>query len=115
MEVKEFVYSRSLFKNDWDVTEHVRGDFKSRMSMYETLVSRVIMYGVEGCKCKEYKDVEKLHIKCIRWTLRWEKCWLWYIVLKEMDREKMKIRAGNSAYKFEEKVLESDLRTIVKA
>ena len=51
----------------------------------------------------------------IRWTLGLDRCTPWYIVLKEVDREKIKIRTGNRAC-FEEKVLlESQARRIVKA
>ena len=44
-----------------------------------------------------------------------DRCTPWYIVLKEVDRKKIKIITGNRACKFEEKVLESQGRRIVKA
>ena len=75
----------------------------------------VLLYGVKMWGWKEHEEIERLHERYIRWTLGLDRCTSWYIVLKEMDREKIKIRTGNRAYKFEEKVLESQGRRIVKA
>ena len=86
------------------------------MRLYDTLVASVLLYGVEIWGCKEYNEIERLHERYIRWTLGLDRCTPRYIVLKEVDREKIKIRTDNRVCKFEEKVLlESQARKIVKA
>ena len=57
------------------------------------------------------EEIERLYERYIRWTLGLDRCMPW---LKELDREKIKIRTGNRACKFEEKFLESQGRKIVK-
>ena len=85
------------------------------MRLYDTLVASVLLYGAEIWGWKEYEEIERLQERYIRWTLGLDRCTPWYIVLKEVDREKMRIRTGNRACKFEEKVLESKGKRIVKA
>ncbi|XP_033214032.1 uncharacterized protein LOC117171088 [Belonocnema kinseyi] len=136
-EVKEFTYLGFLFKKNENVEDHVKErvkradivmkkiwgigenlfkeDCPRRMRMFEALVRSVLMYGVEIWGWKEYEEVEKFHEKYIRWTLGLDRWTPWYIVLKEVNREKIKVRTGNMACKYEERLFESKGRTIVKA
>ena len=122
-EVKEFIYLGFLLRKNGDVKGHVRervkratiimkkvwgigkkifkDDFKRRMRLYDTLVASVLLYRVEIWGWKEYEEIERLQERYIRWTLGLDRCTPWYIVLKEGDRERMKIRTGNRACKFE--------------
>ena len=128
-EVREFIYLGFLLRKNGDIKGHVRervkkgndiimkkvwgieekifqDDFKRRMRFCDTLVlACVLLYGVEIWGWKEYEEIQRLHERYIRWTLGLDRCTPWYIVLKEVDRKK--IRTGNRACKFEEKVLES--------
>ena len=85
-------------KKVWGIGEKIfKDDFKRRMRLYDTLVASVLLYGVETWGWKEYEEIESLQERYIRWTLGLlDRCTPWYIVLKEVDREKMKIRTGNS-------------------
>lgn len=83
--------------------------------MFEALVLSVLMYGGGRIwEWKEYEGVERLYEKYIRWTLVLDSCTPGCIVLKEADRQKIRLRAGNRAYKYEEKLIDSGGRTRIK-
>ncbi|KOC59682.1 hypothetical protein WH47_11019 [Habropoda laboriosa] len=72
------------------------------------------MYGVELWGFKERAEIEKIQVRYIKWTLGLDIRTPGYLVLEESKREKLRVKAGIRAWKFEEGVRKDVGRKIVK-
>lgn len=63
---------------------------------------------------REREDIERVQMKYIRWCLGLERSTPGYIVLEETKRDKIRIKAGKRARKFEEGGLNAEGRKWVK-
>lgn len=63
---------------------------------------------------EEKKELENIQLDYVRWVLGLDFCTLRYIIYKEIELEKMKIRWGLRAWNFEEKVRDSEESRITK-
>ncbi|KOC63747.1 Histone-lysine N-methyltransferase SETMAR [Habropoda laboriosa] len=62
------------------------------------------MYGVKLWRFKERAEIEKIQVRYIKWTLGLDIRTPDYLVLEETKREKLRVKAGIRARKFEEVV-----------
>ena len=93
----------------WSEGERVfKENMKMRLMMYDNLVASVMLYGVEIFGWKEYKPIESIQERYIRWLLGLNRSVPEYIARSELNREKMRIKMGVLANKFEEKIRESN-------
>ena len=86
------------FKKNW----------KRRMWLFDTLVCPVIGYGAEICGWREREDIESFQERYIERTLRVDSRTPGYMIREEAQRDTLRTRAGKSAWKFEEKLKETD-------
>lgn len=70
--------------------------------------------GIELWGWEERKELEKVMIDYFRQVLRIDFCTLRYLVKKELGLEKLKVRSGIKARKYEEKVRNMDEKKWVK-
>ena len=125
-EVKEIKYlgyiMKSNNKEDGHIRERVRkariamgwiwsfgerkfkGDIRWRVKLFDSIVKGILLYGVEIWGYKEWKEVEKLQEKYLRWILKLDGTTPGYVVREELKREKIRIEAGKRAGWFEDKM-----------
>lgn len=63
----------------------------------------VVYYGVEIWGYREWKEIEALQEKYVKWILGLERTTLGYIAREELKRSKLKVETGWRAGRFEEK------------
>ena len=82
------------FKNDW----------KMRTWMFDSLVWSVLCYGVEIWGWKEYRKVETLQERFLRWVTGVSWNCPGYMLREELGREKLVSKQRKRAWNFEEKL-----------
>ena len=87
-----------IFKNSWE----------KRMKLFEIMVKSIIFYGVEIWGWKEYRGIEALQERYIRWILKLDRETPGYIVRRETGREKIGVKALERAICFEENIKEEE-------
>ncbi|XP_029054544.1 uncharacterized protein LOC114881833 [Osmia bicornis bicornis] len=135
-EVKEFVYLGFRLKRNGKDEEHIKDrakrgnilirqvwglgerrlnqDFRMRMMLFDYLIASVILYGAEIWGWKECPPLERIQERYIRWTLGLDACTPGYIVMEETKRDKIELKAGLRAIRFEKKIKESQGMTLLK-
>ena len=125
-EVKEYKYLGYWVSRYGGETEHVRdrirkarvamgwvwsygerkfkGDVRWRLKLFDSIVKGILLYGVEIWGYKEWKEIEALQEKYLRWILGVKSCTPGYIVREELKRSKMRVETGWRAGKFEERI-----------
>lgn len=89
----------------WGLGERIcRDDFRRRGKLFRYLVQSVMSYGVEIWGWEEQKDLEKILMDYVRWVFRLDFCTPRYIIRRELGLEKMKIKWGARARRYEVKV-----------
>lgn len=91
-----------------------RDDFNRRWILFKYLVSSVMAYEVEIWGWEEKKQLEKIMMDYIRWIFRLDFCTPKYLIAREFDLEKLKIRWGIRARRFELKIKEMEEHRWVK-
>jgi hypothetical protein len=79
------------------------GDFRRRMMMFEGMVENILMYEAEFWGWKEQEEVEKVQEKYLRWVLGVDRKTPGYIAREECKRNRLRVKAGKRAAKFEDK------------
>ncbi|KAL6418193.1 hypothetical protein ACFW04_012282 [Cataglyphis niger] len=82
------------FKNDWG----------RRLWLSDKLVWMVMGYEVEIWGWRERKELERLQERYLRWVLGLEWGTPGYMVKKELQREKLRGKAGRRTWRFEKKL-----------
>jgi len=125
-EVKEYKYLGYVITRHGGDKEHVRervrrarvamgwvwsygerkfkGDIRWRLKLFDSIVKGILLYGVEMWGYREWKEVEAIHEKYLKWILGLEKVTPGYIVREELKRNKLRVETGWRAGKFEEKL-----------
>lgn len=85
-----------------------------RWRLFKCLVQSVISYGVEIWGWEEKEELEKILLDYIRWIFKLDFCTPRYIISRELGIEKLKIRWGIRARRYEEKIKEKDDGSWVK-
>ncbi|KYN42053.1 hypothetical protein ALC56_03522 [Trachymyrmex septentrionalis] len=81
-----------------------KGDIRWRLKLFDSIVKGILLYGVEMWGYREWKEVEAIHEKYLKWILGLEKVTPGYIVREELKRNKLRVETGWRAGKFEEKL-----------
>lgn len=88
------------------------GDIRWRLKLFDSLVKSILMFGVEIWGYKEWKEVESLQKRYIRWILELSRNTPGYIVRDEVNKGKVRIETGKGAGKFEEKLGKGEISDI---
>ncbi|XP_054011936.1 uncharacterized protein LOC128894297 [Hylaeus anthracinus] len=82
--------------------------------MFDSLVLGVMLYGAEVFGWRERSELEGVQTKYIRWCLSLDFCIPKYMILEGTKREKIRIRTGIKALRFEEKIRNGVGRELLK-
>jgi len=80
------------------------GDWSRRLWLFDALVWSVVGYGVEIWGWREWDSVERLQNGYIRWLLGVDWRTPGYMVREEVQRDLLRGRAGQRAWRFEERL-----------
>ena len=109
------IKGRIAAKKVWGLGERIcRDDFCRRWMLYKYLVQSTMLYGVEIWGWEEKGDLEKVMLDYVRWVFRLDFCTPRYIILRELGLDKLRIRCGLRARKFEEKVKDKNEENFIK-
>jgi len=99
----------------WSIGEkNFRDNWKKRMYLFEVLVESIVMYGAEIWGWKEYKEIEGMQEKYIKWTLKLDRTTPSHMLHLETKRNKIAIKTGIRAVKYEEKIMKSEGNDLIK-
>ena len=82
------------FKDAWDL----------KMRLFEVMVKGVILYRAENWRWKEWKEIEQIKMKYVRWTLKLKRTTPWHTIRKDTEIRKVALEAAARAMEFEEKL-----------
>lgn len=85
--------------------EKVRKRLGRRLWLFDRLVWPVIEYGVEVWGWKEREKLERLEERYLRCVLGVERRTPWYPVREELQREKLSVKAGRRAWRYERRLM----------
>lgn len=124
-EVKTFKYLGFTFNRKGDVKDHIKAlstkgrmaankvwsieerickdDFIRKGNLFAYLVRSVMEYGVEIWGWSERKELEKIMLDYVRWVFRLDFTPR-YIITRELGLDRLRIRWGIRARKYEEKI-----------
>lgn len=89
----------------WSIGERIcKDDFMRRGNLCAYLVRSVMEYGVEIWGWSERKELEKIMLDYVRWVFRLDFCTPRYIITRELGLDRLRIRWGIRARKYEEKI-----------
>jgi len=71
-----------------------KGDVRWRLKLFDSIVKGILYYGVEIWGYKEWKEIEAIQEKYLRWVLGLEWNTPGYIVREELKRNKMRVETG---------------------
>ena len=83
-----------------------RGDWGKRVWLFDALVWTVMGYGVKVWGWKEREGLERMQEKYLKWLLGVEWGTPGYMIREELQRDKVKTRAGRRAWTFEGRLAE---------
>jgi len=99
----------------WSIGErNFKDNWKKRMYLFEVLMESIIMYGVEIWGWKEYKEIESLQDKYIKWTLKLDQTTPSHMLHMETKRNKIATKSGTRAVKYEEKIMKNEGNELIK-
>ncbi|XP_024883827.1 uncharacterized protein LOC112462336 [Temnothorax curvispinosus] len=81
-------------------------DWGKRLWLFDRLVWTVLSYGAEIWGWREREGIERMEERYIRWVLGADVRTPWYLMREELQREKLRGRAGMRAWRFEKKLEE---------
>jgi len=81
-----------------------KGDVRWRLKLFDSIVKGILYYGVEIWRYKEWKEIEAIQEKYLRWVLGLEWNTPGYIVREELKRKKMRVETGWRAGRWEERI-----------
>jgi len=85
----------SIMGQVWGIDKRRFGkDWDKRIWLFDRLVWTVMGYGIEIWGWKERKGIEKLEERYLRWVLGVDYKTPWYLVREELQRKKIRSRAG---------------------
>lgn len=81
-------------------------DWGRRVWLFDRLVWTVMSYGVEVWSWKEREEMERLKERYLRWMLEVNRKTPSYLVREELQKKKVRGRAGKRAWGYEKKLEE---------
>ena len=89
----------------WGLGERIcNNDFSRRWMLFCYLIKSVMSYGVEIWGWEEKKELEKVMLDYVRWVFNIDFCTPRYIMMLELGLDKLRIKWGIRARRFEEKI-----------
>jgi hypothetical protein len=89
----------------WEIGERKwGGDFRRTMMMFESMIETILMYRAEIWGWKEQEEVEEVQAKYLRGLLGVDREKPDYIVREECKKNRLRVKAGKRAAKFEDKM-----------
>lgn len=85
-----------------------------RLWLFDKLVWTVMGYRIEIWGWKEREEVEKIGKKYLRWLLGVDRRTPGYMIREEMQREKMRKRAGKRAWEYKRRIEEKREGTLIR-
>ena len=106
LQVKKRIESASRVMGQvWGIGKRrFKDDWKMRIWLFDSLVWSVLCYGVEIWGWKEYKKVENLQERFLRWVTGVSWNCPGYMLREEIGREKLVSKQRKRAWSFEEKL-----------
>jgi hypothetical protein len=74
------------------------------MMMFGSMIESILMYGTEIWEWKEQEEVEKVQEKYLKEVLEADRETPGYVMRKECKRNRLRVKAGKRAAKFETKM-----------
>jgi len=91
----------------WGIGKRKFGrDWGKRVWMFDALIWAIMGYGAEIWGWRERRQMERVQEKFLKWVLGVDWRVPGYMVREEMQREKLRVRAGRRAWRFEERLAE---------
>lgn len=89
----------------WSIVERkFKSGWNLRMRLFDAMMKGILLYGAEQWGWKEWKEIERIQMKYIRWTMKLNKNTPWHTIRKDASRRKIAGDALKRALKFEEKI-----------
>jgi len=105
----------SVLGKVWSIGErNFKDNWKKRMYLFEVLVESIMMYGVKIWGWKEYKEIESIQEKYIKWTLKLDQTTPSHMLHLETKRDKIATKSGIRAVKYEKKIIKSEGNDLIK-
>ena len=93
----------------WNIAERkFRNQWNLRMRLFETMVKGIITFGAENWGWREWKEIERIKMKYVRWTLKLNRKTHWHTIRKNTGVRKIAMDATCRAMKFEEKISKAE-------
>lgn len=79
----------------WSYGERkLKGNVMWRLKLFGSIIKGILYYGVEIWGYKEWKEMEAIQERYLRWILGLDKSTPGYIVREEMKRHKLRVETG---------------------
>lgn len=86
----------------WSIDERpFKEDWEKESQIFDALVRSVLLYGAQIWDYEEEEDLEKKQLKYIKWVLKLDRCTSGHIILQETGRDRISLRVGTRAARFE--------------
>ncbi|XP_033222583.1 uncharacterized protein LOC117176451 [Belonocnema kinseyi] len=114
--IQEIVKKANIvMKHTWGIGERLfKDNLNRRIHIFNSLVVGVLSYEAELWGWEEKATLERIQDRYLRWTLGLDRYTPSYMVLEETKIEKLRVKLGRKAIKFEEGIENSAGRTILK-
>lgn len=87
--------ARVVMRQIWGIGKRRFGkDWKKRLWLWDRLVWAVMSYGTELWGWRDWKEIEGLQERFLRWTLGVDWCTPGYLLREELQRTKLRTRTG---------------------
>ena len=90
------------FRNEWG------------LRLFETMVKGVIPHGAKNWGWKEWKKIEGIKIKYVRWSMKLNRTTPWHTIRKDTGIGKIATNVAGRAMKFEEKLSKAKEESLEK-
>lgn len=100
MQIRDRVKKANLVMKQVFSERKIKKDWGWRIKMFEARVKSVLLYGVKIWGYREWREVEGVGEKYIRWVLGVDWNTPGYIVREEGKRNKIRIETGVRALRF---------------
>lgn len=78
------------------------------MRLFDVMMKGIITYGAEQWGWKEMKEIERIQMKYIKWTLRLNRNTTWHTIMKDTERKKIMQETVKRAMRFDAKMYKAE-------
>ena len=95
----------------WGIAERYgRQNVWMRLALFDRVVGSILRYGAEIWGWREYKEIEIIQERYLKWLLRLHRTTPGYIIREELKREKIRVRTGKIAATYESKRIWGEMK-----